>query len=151
MRELPDHDHDGVRPAEAAREINPRGDGGPGPADGVTGTVHVIIPIDTPHGSSDQPGEVPGHGPMPASVARAIAARANGLRWCYSIADQAGHLLRHHTRPCPGGTGGEFLAEVAKHLDTHHGLPAEVGCAPGIVPAPQHAQGPTDRPIHCAT
>jgi hypothetical protein len=95
--------------------------GHPSPGAGVTGTVHVIIPIGTLRGTSAHPGEVPGYGAVPASLARAIAARATGQRWCYTILDQAGRPVGHgHTRPHGGDTGHrEFLAEVTVNLEKY--------------------------------
>jgi hypothetical protein len=82
---------DPADPAGCAGGANIRTGTGGGP----TATVHVIVPIDTLRGISDQPAEVPGYGAVPASVARAIAATATGRPWCYSITDHTGRAVRH--------------------------------------------------------
>ncbi|MCW2944038.1 MAG: endonuclease [Actinoallomurus sp.] len=97
---------------------------------GVIGTVHVIIPIDTLRGISEQPGEVPGYGAVPASVARTIAARATGQRWCYSIVDHTGQAIRHgHTKVRISDTG-QTLTDIAGQADeTTYQCGTEIGRA----------------------
>ncbi|MEI6624570.1 MAG: DUF222 domain-containing protein, partial [Actinomycetes bacterium] len=44
-------------------------------------TIAVIIDLATVLGLAEHPGELPGYGPVPASVARALAADATWVRW----------------------------------------------------------------------
>lgn len=73
----------------------------PAITDRVTGTVHLIVPIETLLGDTDLPGEVPGHGAVPASVARSLAATATARRWCYTVIDQTGRAVGHGHLPAP--------------------------------------------------
>lgn len=83
----------------------------PGPA---AGGVHVIIPIDTLCGAGARPGEVPGFGPVPAPIARSLAARASGRRWCYTVTDATGRALAHgHMRASDESDGRRLLAAIA--------------------------------------
>jgi Domain of unknown function (DUF222) len=52
--------------------------GGPPPA--VSALVHVTVPAATVLGLGDEPGELAGHGPVPASVARRLASGGNWRR-----------------------------------------------------------------------
>ncbi|MCO6008044.1 HNH endonuclease [Actinoallomurus purpureus] len=83
---------------------------------GIAGTVHLIVPIGTLLGTADLPGEVRGHGAVPASMARAIAATATGRRWCYTVIDPAGRAIGHgHIPPPPDGdeaTRPQALADL---------------------------------------
>jgi hypothetical protein len=67
-------------------------------ADGVAAAVQLIVPVDTLEGRSDRPGEVPGYGPVPAEVARALAAQETEQR-CYVGTDAAGRAVRHEHAP----------------------------------------------------
>ena len=44
-------------------------------------------------GHDEQPGEIPGLGPVPASHARAVVARQRRAEWRYAVTDAAGRLL----------------------------------------------------------
>jgi hypothetical protein len=96
---------------------------------GVTGTVHVIVPIDTLQGPSDRPGEVPGYGAVPASVARMIAASATQERWCYSIVDDTGRAIRHgHLNARTNDTGHRRpLVDITDAYNMRRA--AEPGCS----------------------
>jgi hypothetical protein len=124
------------------------GSGVPGIRDGagagLSATVHLIVPIDALRGISDQPGEVPGYGTVPASVARAIASRAADRRWCYSVIDQTGQAIRHgHTKALTGdGDHRELLAALTGKVDgTSRACEVETGCSPETGPGMQHLKG----------
>jgi len=68
----------------------------------------VRVGIATLLGLDEQPGEIAGWGPVPASVARALVAQQRRCEWRYAIVDAQGRLLadgitRHRpTDPPPG-------------------------------------------------
>lgn len=74
--------------------------GGPGPRRRRSVTVHVTVPFPTAVGLSDEPAELEGYGPIPAHVARTLAAA--GV-WTWLRADpKTGQLLdlgRRRYRP----------------------------------------------------
>ena len=51
-----------------------------GPVPRLRADVHVTVPAATALGLGDQPGELTGHGPIPASMARRLAAAGNWRR-----------------------------------------------------------------------
>ncbi|RIQ28212.1 HNH endonuclease signature motif containing protein, partial [Jiangella rhizosphaerae] len=53
-------------------------------------SVHITVPFATAIGLSDQPGELEGYGPIPAHVAKVLA--AEGV-WTWLRTDGSGHLL----------------------------------------------------------
>lgn len=55
-------------------------------------SVQVTVGLSTLLGCDEQPGELAGYGPIPASMARRIAADPNGT-WRRLVTDAAGHLL----------------------------------------------------------
>jgi hypothetical protein len=64
--------------------------------------IRLIVPLQSLCGKADRAGEIPGFGPVPASVARGIADGAAGKRWCYSVLDDRGRVVGHgHIRPRP--------------------------------------------------
>src|SRR6201996_5663138 len=64
---------------------------------GARPTVQVTVALSTLLGGDEQPGELAGHGPIPASVARRIAADPTGT-WRRLITDpHSGHLLDYGT------------------------------------------------------
>ncbi len=67
-------------------------------AQGMRPAVHVTVALSTLLGLDEQPGELAGHGPIPASVARRLAADHTGT-WRRLLTDPAtGHLLDYgHT------------------------------------------------------
>jgi Domain of unknown function (DUF222) len=72
--------------------------GGRGPADT---QIQVTVPLATLAGAADLPGELPGHGPIPASMARRLA--ADGV-WRWLRTDLAGVVCdagRRSYRPPP--------------------------------------------------
>ncbi|WP_433175902.1 DUF222 domain-containing protein [Actinoallomurus sp. CA-150999] len=114
---------------------------------GFVGTVHLIVPLHTLLGMADQPGDVPGHGAVPASVARAIAATATGRRWCYTAIGQSGRAVGHGHIPAPHDGDEAMSREALANLITAHlgGLETRPGCGHGPTsvdgPDNQHTQG----------
>ncbi len=74
--------------ADAPGRASARGPGHRGPA----AQVIVAVPIQTLMGIDDTPGELVGHGPIPAPVARKIAADP-GSTWRRMLTDPAGNML----------------------------------------------------------
>lgn len=115
---------------------------------GFAGKVHLIVPLHTLLGMAEQPGEVPGHGAVPASVARAIAATATGRPWCYTVIDQSGCAVGHGHIPSPLDGDDATSREALTGLITAHlgGLETRHGCGHG----PNSADGPDNRHIQGA-
>ena len=57
-------------------------------------TVSVTVALSTLFAVDDQPGELDGYGPIPAEVARRIAADPSGT-WRRLITDERGHVLNY--------------------------------------------------------
>ena len=55
--------------------------------------IEVRVALSTLLGHDEQPGEIPGLGPVPASHARAVVARQHRAEWRYAITDDIGLLL----------------------------------------------------------
>ncbi|GAA4637258.1 HNH endonuclease signature motif containing protein [Actinoallomurus vinaceus] len=110
---------------------------------GVAGTVHLIVQLHTLLGMAEWPGEVPGYGAVPASVARAIAATATGRRWCYTVIDQSRCAVGHGHIPPPHDGGETMSREALADLITAHlgGLETRPGCGHG----PDSVDDPDDR------
>jgi hypothetical protein len=82
-------------------------------------------------GRDDQPGEIAGWGPVPASVARTLTARARTGEWRYAILDGDGRLLfdgttRHRPHLAP---------------DTGAGAPPDAGVPDAGAPPGEDARG----------
>ncbi len=74
--------------------------------------VHVelalLVPVGTIMAGGDEPGDLDGHGPVPAPLARALAADARWRRW--STDPITGHVTSTGS-PCgDGGSGGDLEA-----------------------------------------
>ncbi len=82
--------------------------------------VHVIIPVGTLLGVTDQPGELPGYGPIPAALARRIAADATWQRiFTDPITGRLTHVDRGAYTPPPS---------VAEHVRTRDQTCRFPGC-----------------------
>jgi hypothetical protein len=57
-----------------------------------TPAVHVVVSLTTLTGESDEPGDIIGYGPIPAALARQIAADPGGT-WQRLVTDPIGHLI----------------------------------------------------------
>ncbi len=82
---------------------------------GVTGTVHLTLPLTTWLGWSDSPGEVHGYGPLPADTCRDLADRvasSQDARWCLTLTSQDGRAAAHAcARAGPSRAPGQGLRE----------------------------------------
>ncbi|MEI8082564.1 MAG: DUF222 domain-containing protein, partial [Actinomycetes bacterium] len=109
---------------------------GPGGAAAFTAqrTIAVVIDLATVLGLAEHPGELPGYGPVPASVARALAADSTWVRW---ITDPAtGALLDAGRRTYrPSAALREFI--VAR--DIYCRFPTCSARADGITTEIDHA------------
>jgi hypothetical protein len=77
--------------------------------------IGVLVPITTLLGVDDQPGQLPGYGPLPASVARRIAAGGVWRRILTDPVTGRGPRLRHHPlHPAPGA--GRLPGRPRPHL-----------------------------------
>jgi hypothetical protein len=76
---------------------------------GARPTIQVAIALSTLLGLDNQPGELSGHGPIPATLARHIAADPTGT-WRRLITDQHGHVLDYgRTRYRPPADLRDFV------------------------------------------
>jgi hypothetical protein len=84
-------------------------------------TIHVTVALSTVLGHDDHPGELAGYGPIPATMARRIAADPTGT-WRRLIVDEVGRLLDYgaHTYRPPADLTGHVVTR-----DQHCVLP---GC-----------------------
>jgi hypothetical protein len=106
---------------------------------GLRPSVQVTVALSTLLGLDEQPGELAGSGPIPASVARRIAADETGT-WRRLLTDERGHLLdygRTTYRP-PKDLADHVIARdrtcryphcnrQARHCDLEHAIPWEDG------------------------
>ncbi len=109
-------------------------------AQGMRPSIHVTVAVSTLLGLDEQPGELAGHGPIPASVARHLAADQTGT-WRRLLTDPAtGHLLDYgHTTYRPPRDLTEYViardqtctfpgcARAAAHCDIDHRIPYNKG------------------------
>ena len=82
--------------------------------------IQVVIPYSTLIGADDQPAELVGHGPIPASLAREVA--ADGV-WRRLVTDPLSGTLLDHGRTTYHPPAG--LADHVKARDVHRRFP---GC-----------------------
>jgi hypothetical protein len=106
---------------------------------GLRPSVQVTVALSTLLGLDEQPGELAGSGPIPASVARRIAADETGT-WRRLVTDERGHLVdygRTTYRP-PKDLADHVIARdrtcryphcnrQARHCDLEHAIPWEEG------------------------
>jgi hypothetical protein len=91
---LPATDHE--RPAD------------PQPGAGLTGSVHLTLPLATWLGTSDVPGEAAGYGPLDAFTSRDLAAKMaadRSTRWCLTLTDPDGRAVGHACLRAPPARG----------------------------------------------
>jgi hypothetical protein len=108
-------------------------------AQGMRPAIQVSVALSTLLGLDQQPGELTGHGPVPASVARRIAADPTGT-WRRLVTDPTGKLLDYGTttyRP-PADLARYVIARdrtctfpgcrrSAQRCDLDHQIPASAG------------------------
>jgi hypothetical protein len=106
---------------------------------GLRPSIQVTVALSTLLGLDEQPGELAGSGPIPASVARRIAADETGT-WRRLITDERGHLVdygRTTYRP-PKDLADHVIARdrtcrypqcnrQARNCDLEHAIPWEEG------------------------
>lgn len=85
-------DREPSEPTEPAEEREPAATPAGGRESARRG-VHLRIGLGTLLGLDDQPGVLPGWGPITADVARAIVAGQRGSQWRYAVHDAEGRLL----------------------------------------------------------
>jgi uncharacterized protein DUF222 len=75
------------------------------------GVVDITVPLSTLIGLTDNPGLIPGWGPVLADIARQVALdQAANPTWKWSVTDEHGHLLHHgHTTRRPTATEADFV------------------------------------------
>jgi len=80
-----------------------------GPLAGLSGSVNLVMPVQTWLGGSDAPGEAAGHGPLDSGTCRDLAARlaaaGSAARWCVTQVGPDGRATAHacaHSPPPPG-------------------------------------------------
>ncbi len=109
-------------------------------AQGMRPAIHVTVAASTLLGLDEQPGELAGHGPIPASLARRLAADETGT-WRRLLTDPAtGHLLDYgHTTYRPPKDLTDFVIardgtcafpgcpRAAAHCDIDHRTPYNKG------------------------
>ena len=67
--------------------------GNPAAGDDQRVGVEVRVALSTLLGRDEQPGEIPGLGPVPASHARVVVAQQRRAEWRFAVTDSAGRLL----------------------------------------------------------
>ena len=88
----PRHDHPAPPPAPpTSRSPGSSAARAPKCSCGGAQTAAVVIDLPTLLGLAEQPGEIPGYGPIPAPVARAMAADRDWIRW--TVHPATGQLL----------------------------------------------------------
>ena len=101
-------------------------DEGTGSADpprwqGARPTIQVAVALSTLLGLDDQPGELAGHGPIPASLARHIAADESGT-WRRLVTDEVGRVVDY------GRTSYRPPADLRDHVIARDGTCRFPGC-----------------------
>jgi hypothetical protein len=104
----------GGRPAAAAAGRPVSSDGWPA---GLTGSVHLTMPVSAWLGRSENPGEIAGFGAADADTCRDLSARlgTGSARWCITLIDHHGQPVGHgcaRAGPPPRGDPDAWLATV---------------------------------------
>jgi hypothetical protein len=87
---------------------------------GAAAGVHLRIGLGTLLGIDEQPGEIAGWGPVPAPVARRVAARQRRGEWRYAVVDTEGRLLFDGlTRRRPRGAGSNVTRVRGGIVELH--------------------------------
>ncbi len=126
-------------------------------AQGMRPAIQVTIALSTLLGLDDQPGELAGHGPIPAPLARHIAADPTST-WRRLITDPTGNLLDYRTTTYrPPANLTRFVTardqtctfpgcrRSAQRCDLDHQIPASAGGPPTRPTSPRSADDTTPR------
>ena len=112
-------------PAPSPAGSTPAGSTPAGSTGGLTGSVHLTIPLTALLGLTDTPGELGGFGPITAVTARDLAARTVGapaVRWCVTVTDDTGQATGHGcaapTRPSRNSPGWAVTMNICALADT---------------------------------
>jgi len=124
-------------------------------AQGMRPAIQVTIALSTLLGLDDQPGELAGHGPIPAPLARHIAADPTST-WRRLITDPTGNLLDYRTTTYrPPANLTRFVTardqtctfpgcrRSAQRCDLDHQIPASAGGPPTRPTSPRSADDTT--------
>ena len=118
--------------------------------------IEVRVALSTLLGHDEQPGEIPGLGPVPASHARAVVARQHRAEWRYAITDDIGRLLfdgvtrrRPTGRTLKGQAGWTLRQPSPGTFPTSTGFAHPVDARPTPVAAGRRRR--THRPRHATT
>ncbi len=91
--------------------------GGQAPAaPAVSGSIHLTMPLSAFLGSSGEPGEVAGHGPVDAATSRDLAAllsRNPRTRWCLTLTGPGGRAAGHACSSRGPGAGEPVIRWAA--------------------------------------
>jgi hypothetical protein len=101
--------------------LNALAGAGGGGGRGLRPAVHVTVALSTLLGVDQQPGELDGHGPIPAALARALAFDPTGT-WRRLLTDPAGRLIE------TGATSYRPPAATARHVRAQHRTCRFPGC-----------------------
>ena len=104
----------------AASEAASGADGVPGGAapagPAVSGSIHLTMPLAAFLGSSGEPGEVAGHGPVDAATSRDLAAMlaaSPATRWCLTLTGAGGRAAGHACARSGPATGQPVIRWAA--------------------------------------
>jgi hypothetical protein len=120
----PDHGHPDPGPPGPATAGPGGGDpdftgpgGDPGWQPSITGNVNLTMPVTAWNGTSDAPGEIPGHGTADAGTCRDLAtwlAANPATQWCLTLTDHNGHAVAHACAPHgPGPPATQTATKLA--------------------------------------
>jgi hypothetical protein len=91
---------------------------------GLSGTVHLTMPLSAWQGLTDAPGEAESLGPLDAATCRDLAARLSAgqdTKWCLTVTDPDGHAVGHacdRASP-PGANSPAATAAWLRSLTIH--------------------------------
>ena len=142
MTTVTTHDGEGDVPTGAAETAaQPTGSRLPRCRCGGAQTAAVVIDLPTLLGLADRPGEIPGYGPIPATVARAMAADRDWVAWtvdpdtgrllgrgagCYRPSARLRAFIAARDRHC-GFPGCPRTATDCDHIETFDARPGRGG------------------------
>jgi hypothetical protein len=139
--------------------------GGPGSGGGLKPAINVTVALSTLLGTDNQPGDLDGYGPIPATLARALAFDPTGT-WRRLLTDQAGRLidvtshtyrppapiarlvrLQHQTCCFPGCRRAAVRCDLDHIQPWPHGATCPANLQP-LCPRHHHLKHETDWHVH---